>query len=586
MTLSRALVCVLACALTALQSGCAQVPAKESPSQAASASQDQPAPNPETKPSPALPPQDLTPQLLYEYLVAEMAVSRQEFGLAAKVYVELARKTRDPRIARRATGVAAQARQGALAVEAATIWLQADPTSIQARQTLASILISSGALQDVRPHLELLLGTDPAQTAQIFLQINNLLAHHADKAAVAGVVKELAALHPKVPEAHLAVAQAYWNAGQPDGALAGATEALKRRPDWELAALFRMQVLQRRSNAEAVNFGRGYLRSYPGAKDIRLNLVRLLIADQKKNEARREIQALAKAHPEDAAVALTVGLLAVQIAEWPLAETHLMRVLDLDPAGNSEDTVRFYLGQVTEEQKRADEALRWYQSVTPGEQYLPAQGRIANLLAKQGKVVEARALLQAQQPQNLAQRVQLTQFEAAILRDIKAHKETFDLLAQALQKLPDTPELLYDYAMAAEKVDRLDVLETSLRRLIELRPDHAHAYNALGYTLAERTDRLQEALVLIDQALKLAPDDPYIQDSMGWVLYRLGRVPEAQAYLQKAFERKPDPEIAAHLGEVLWVQGQRDEARRIWNAALAAHPENEVLRAVLKKFLQ
>lgn len=586
MTLSRALVCVLACALTALQSGCAQVPAKESPPQAASASQVEPDPKPETKPGPALPPQDLTPQLLYEYLLAEMALNRQEIGLAAKVYVELARKTQDPRIARRATAVAVQARQGAWAVEAATIWLQADPTSLQARQTLASILISSGALQDVRPHLEMLLATDPAQTAQIFLRLNNLLAHHADKAAVAGLVKDLAALHPKVPEAHLAVAQAAWNAGQPDGALAGAAEALKLRPDWELAALFRMQVLQQRSNPEAVAFGRSYLRSHPGAKDVRLNLVRLLVADQKKNEARREIQALVKAHPEDAAVALTVGLLAVQMTEWPLAETHLKRVLDLDPAGNSADTVRFYLGQVTEEQKRIDEALRWYRSVTPGEQYLPAQGRIANLLAKQGKVAEARALLQAQKPQNLAQRVQLTQFEAAILRDTNAHKEAFDLLAQALQKLPDTPELLYDYAMAAEKVDRLDAVETSLRRLIELRPDHAHAYNALGYTLADRTDRFQEALVFIEQALKLAPDDPFIKDSMGWVLYRLGRLPEAQAYLQKAFDRRPDPEIAAHLGEVLWVQGQRDEARRIWNGALAEHPENEVLRAVLKKFLQ
>jgi Flp pilus assembly protein TadD len=140
--------------------------------------------------------------------------------------------------------------------------------------------------------------------------------------------------------------------------------------------------------------------------------------------------------------------------------------------------------------------------------------------------------------------------------------------------------------MAAEKVDRLDVLETSLRKLIELRPDHAHAYNALGYTLADRTDRLQEAHDLIGQALKLAPDDPFIQDSMGWVLYRLGRLDEARAYLERAFKLRPDPEIAAHLGEVLWAQGQRDEAARIWRGTLQEHPGNEILQAVIKKYGQ
>ncbi|RPI46399.1 MAG: hypothetical protein EHM59_07570, partial [Betaproteobacteria bacterium] len=189
------------------------MPASEQPGTADNAQQ---ARKPE--PAPALPSQDLTRELLYEYLLAEMAVNRQEYGLAAQLYVDLARKTRDPRIARRATNVAVHARQAALAVEAATLWLQAEPGSASARQTLASILISSGALQDVRPHLEVLLAGGPEQTAQVFLQMNNLLAHHADKAAVAKLVDELAQAHPKVPEGQLAAAQAYWNAGQTDAA--------------------------------------------------------------------------------------------------------------------------------------------------------------------------------------------------------------------------------------------------------------------------------------------------------------------------------------------------------------------------------
>jgi tetratricopeptide (TPR) repeat protein len=538
----------------------------------------------QTEAAPELPAQELTRQLLYEHLLAEMAVNRQEYGLAAQLYVDLARKTRDPRIARRATNVAIHARQAALAVEAATLWLQAEPQSAAARQTLASILISSGALPDVRPHLEVLLAANPEQTAQVFLQMNNLLAHHADKAAVAKLVHELAAAYPKVPEGQLAAAQAYWNAEQIDAALAAVRQALVLRPGWELAALFQVQILQRRSNAEALAFCRSYLQSNPASKDMRLNLARLLVAEQKTDEARREIETLVKAHPDNPDVALTAGLLAMQMSDWALADAQLKRALELNASGA--DAVRYYLGQVNEERKNADEAVRWYRQVASGEQFIPAQGRIAGIIAKQGKLADARAMLQAIQPENIQQRVQLTHAEATVLRDANAFKDAFDLLAQAVEKLPNEPDLLYDYAMAAEKVDRLDVLETNLRKLIELRPDHAHAYNALGYTLADRTDRLTEAHELIDRALKLAPEDPFIQDSMGWVLYRLGRTQEARQYLEKAYKRRPDPEIAAHLGEVLWSEGKRDEAQRIWRTTLEQHPGNETLQGVIKKFAQ
>jgi len=583
MTLSRALVRVLVCGLAALYGGCAQVPTKAQPEPAAAASETAA----ETKRTePVLPDQELTRPLLYQFLVAEMAIHRREYALAAQVYVDLARKTRDPRIARRATSVAVQARQAPLAIEAATIWLQADPQSLQAKQTLASIFITSGALQDVRPHLEMFLASDPKQTPQIFLQLNNLLAHHADKAAVAALVNELAALYPKLPEASLAVAQAQLNAGNPDAALAGAAQALKLRPDWELAALFQLQLTQRKSTADAIAFGRGFLKAHPAAKDMRLAVARMLANEHRNDEARQEIQTLAKLHGQDASVALASGLLAVQVSDWPLAETLLKRALEVDTEGANADTVRFYLGQVSEERKNPAQAMEWYRAVGEGEQYIPAQGRIAGILAKQGKVGEARKLLQAVQSQSIPQRVQLVQAEAAVLRDTGAYQDAYDLLAQASEKYPNTPELLYDLAMAAEKVSRIEVVETNLRKLIELRPDHAHAYNALGYTLADRTDRLQEAHDLIDKALKLSPEDPFIQDSMGWVLYRMGRVQEGQAYLEKAFKRRPDPEIAAHLGEVLWVQGRQDEARRMWQAALAEHPGNEVLQAVVKKFLQ
>jgi tetratricopeptide (TPR) repeat protein len=207
-------------------------------------------------------------------------------------------------------------------------------------------------------------------------------------------------------------------------------------------------------------------------------------------------------------------------------------------------------------------------------------------LSKQGRLADARKHLREISPRNNQQRVQLVQAEAQLLREATAYQEAFDVLGRALAEQPDYPDLLYDYAMAAEKVNRPDVLENNLRKLIALRPDHAHAHNALGYTLADRNERLGEARALIEAALKLAPEDPFIMDSMGWVLYREGQVKEALSYLQRAYTMRPDPEIAAHLGELLWAGGQREEARKLWSDVLKEHPKNEVLQNTVNRFLR
>ncbi|HEY0337953.1 MAG TPA: tetratricopeptide repeat protein, partial [Burkholderiales bacterium] len=314
----------------------------------------------------------------------------------------------------------------------------------------------------------------------------------------------------------------------------------------------------------------------------RLNYARLLVAAKRYPEARKQFDTLIEQFPENGDVTMAVALLAVQANDFRSAETQLKRALDM---GYGEpDVARLYLGQLTEEEKRYDEALKWYGSVEPGEQYVNAQARYAGVLAKQGRLAEARKHLQQVSTEDPQQRVQLTQAEAQLLRDANEYQQAFDLLAQALQKMPDTPDLLYDHAMAAEKVNRPDVLERSLRKLIELRPDHAHAYNALGYTLADRNERLTEAHELIEKALKLAPSDAFIMDSMGWVLYRMGRRQEALDYLQRAYTMRADGDIAAHLGEVLWADGQQDEARKLWTNALKENGQNEALQNAIKRF--
>jgi tetratricopeptide (TPR) repeat protein len=276
-----------------------------------------------------------------------------------------------------------------------------------------------------------------------------------------------------------------------------------------------------------------------------------------------------------------IGLLALQLEDYAGAETAFRRALGLghpDPGA-----VYMGLGQAAESAKRPEEALDWYQRVE-GADRLRAQMKIASLIAKRDGLDKGRAYLQGLEPGSQEDRVQMVLIEAQLLRDAKAWQETYDMLSRAVETYPDSYEILYDRAMAAEKVNRIDVLEKDLRRVIELKPDYAHAYNALGYTLADRTNRLEEAYTLIEKAIKLSPEDPFILDSLGWVHYRLGNFPEALKHLKSAYVARPDPEIAAHLGEVLWKMGQRDEAKKVWKAALSDHPDHESLLAVIAKY--
>lgn len=535
---------------------------------------------PAVKP-PVLPSQEMSQAVLFKLLLAEIALQRGQNNVAVQSFLELSKETKDPRIAQRATEVALNMRFFNVALETAGIWLAADPESPQARQILAALLVNQSRLADAEPHLQTWLASDPQNVGNSFMQLNPILARHQDKPAVLQLTQSLAKPYANVPEAHYSVAQAAVGANQNSLALSEIREALKLRSDWELAALFQGQILQRSSNAEALAYYQSYLKDYPRAMDVRLSLARLLVTDKQYAPARTEFQALLKEFPDNADVTMAVALLSLQLSDFDAAEVQLKHALETnykDP-----DAIRFYLGQVNEERKRPDEALRWYSSVTGGDQYVSSRARYAGILAKQGKMDEARKYLQ-DAGRNGPERLQFTQAEAQLLRDANDFRGAFDLLGQALVKNPNSAELLYDQAMAAEKVDRIDVVESNLRKVIQLKPDYAHAYNALGYSLADRNVRLDEAYSLIEQALKLAPEDPFIMDSMGWVLFRMNQNDAAITFLRRALEIRPDAEIAAHLGEVLWAAGRPDEAKKVWASALKDHPANDILTATVKKF--
>jgi len=537
------------------------------------------APEPEDRA--VLPKQELTENLLYEFLLAEIAGQRGSATLSAQAYVDLAKRTRDPRIARRATEVALYARMNNAAIDAATLWHETEPGSTRPLQALAGLLVAAGRYEEALPNLKKLLAGSANDPANGFTQLTRTLANTQDKQAALKLVRSLAADYPRLAEAHFAVARAAVSAGDERLALEAARKAGQLRPDWEAAVLLEAQLLQKASTDQAETLLAGHLKKYPAARETRLAYARLLVAQKRFGEARAEFQKLMSGVPDSSDMAFAVALLSLQLKDYDDAERYLRSLIE--SPYRDKDGVRLYLGQVAEERQNIPEALRWYGEVGEGEQYVQAQIRYAQVLARQGKLDEARARLQQAAAKNSQQRVQLILAEAQLLRDANQPKTAFDLVGQALDRVPNNPELLYDYAMLAEKIERVDILEASLRKLIEIRPEHAHAYNALGYSLADRNQRLPEARELIEKALQLAPDDSFIIDSMGWVLYRMGKLKDSLGYLRRAFAGRPDAEIAAHLGEVLWAMGERAEAERVWGDATRESPDNETLANTIRR---
>jgi len=519
---------------------------------------------------------------LYDMLLGEIALQRGDYALAAKTYLELARQSRDPRVARRAVEVANQGKLTDLAIEASRLWLDIEPKSPAAMQVLAALLISAKKVEEAEPVIDRLLSAEGVSMERGLLQLNRLLAGNPDKAANLRVVKNIAAKHDKLPEAHIAVAQAASAANDDKTAIAAARRAGEMRPEWEVPAVLEAQILQKRSTADAAKRLGQFVEKNPGSREGRLNYARALILDKKIAEARKQFEALLAANPRDTQLTYMVGVTALQLKDYAVAEDTMKRLV-----GNAEyrdqDGARYILGQIAEEKKDWPQAIKWYGEIQDGEHAVPARLRTANAIAKQGKLDAARDFLHKAVDEYPGQEVQFMVAEAQLLRDANRSGEAFELLDKALKADPEQPELLYDYALTAEKLEKYDVLEANLRKLIEVRPEHAHAYNALGYSFADRNLRLKEARELIEKAVELAPEDNFILDSLGWVLFREGNLKGAAETLRRAYNGRPDAEIGAHLGEVLWAMGDKNEANRIWNESLKTAPDNETLQKTIKR---
>jgi len=517
---------------------------------------------------------------MFEYLVAEIAAQRGDIAGAIEIYQRLARELHDPQVARRAVELAIRARDYPKALESASLLLQLDSDATLAREIMAALLANEGDIKKATATLGETIDKAKDRGA-LLMHLSHLLGKFNDKAAVLESTRELAARYGDMAEGHYAVSVAALVSGNNNLALREVDIALERKPTWQQAAILKGQVLRKGSPEAVIAFYQEYIGEHPTAVEVRMHLGRELAGERKLAEAREQFRDAEKLQPRDPQAAYAIGLLSLQLEEFTEAQGAFTRALKL----GYRESAAIYLGmgQASEGLKRYDEAIGWYQKVDSGD-WVRAQLKIATLISRQQGLAAGREYLQKIEPKSAEDRVQMIQVEAQLLRDAKAWKETYDLLTKAVGEYPDSFELLYDRAMAAERIEKLDVLEADLRKVIKMKPDYAHAYNALGYTLAEKTERFTEARDLIEKAYKLQPDDPFIMDSLGWVYYRMGQVDVALKHLQQAYSSRPDPEIAVHLGEVLWKSGQHDEAQKIWRAALTENPNHESLIAVMQKY--
>ena len=535
-----------------------------------------------TRVEPVRPQLELTEDLLYKLLLAEVAGHRGRLDISIENYLSLARSTRDHRLVERAARIAVYARDDAAALTAARIWVELDPRNPDPHQVLAVMKLRSGDLDQAVTHLQDIFSYSEGASDEKLWMIANLLGSEKDKGAVLEVMDKLVASQDNSAGALYAFAHVAARLEDLERARELLEDTLELAPDNDNAALSYISILQRlERRQEALSWLQQELaRRGENGFNLRMAYARLLMEVRQYDKALSQFELLSAREPENMDVLYALGLLYLQSNRLEQSETLFKKLSRQD---HLTDSANYYLGRIAEEKRNYNEAGAWYQGVHKGEHYFDAQIRLAMLLARDGRLDAARKHLRSIRPQSAQQALALIQAEGDMLIAAEQYEAAVAVYTRALGDRYDA-DLLYARAMAAEKLGRLDLLEADLRTILEREPEHAQALNALGYTLADATDRYDEAYDLIKQALALRPTDFYILDSMGWVLYRLGRLDEAIEYLRKALSIRQDPEIAAHLGEVLWVRGEREQARQVWEAALQQTPEDSRLLDVIERF--
>jgi tetratricopeptide (TPR) repeat protein len=556
----------------------------------------------------APPPQNspLDAPLFYQLLIGELELASGRAGNAYEVILDAARRHGDEELFQRATDIALQAHAGDQALAAARAWRSALPRSVAAMRYETQILLAlNRADESAEPLAAWLAAVPVVERPSLIANLPRLLQRMPDRRQALALIERLVAPYRDASEtrvaSRVAIGGARLAAGDAANALTLASEAAALDPAAPGPALLALDMLPATPAAETIVST--YLARPDADAGLRLAYVRLLIQQQRYAEALPQLEQLTRDRPQLADTWLTLGAMRLELRQPQEAEAALLHYLELAPAAEAANphdgeaqaladggqTSRgvtqawLLLSQAAEMRGDIKGAEAWLAKIDNPRQALEVQTRRASLLMRQGQVKAARALIQSVPERNEDDARAKVLAEAQLLRDAKLWREAARVLADASKRFVDDADLLYEQAMVEEKLDHFDEMERLLRHVIQIKPDHPHAHNALGYSLADRNLRLPEARDLIRQALTLSPGDPFITDSMGWVEFRLGNQDEALRLLRQAYRARPDTEIAAHLGEVLWTSGQHDEARRIWLEGRVRDAANEVLRETLTR---
>jgi len=520
------------------------------------------------------------PDLVFRLLLAEIASQRGELNLASELFLDLAKQTDSALLAERATRLTGFTRNGTIALEASKVWNELNKDSIEAQQALSEILIANNKLSEAKPILQKLLLKEKTRTSG-FLYLNTLLSHASDKKAVLILVTDLAQPYPKLAEAHFAVAHAAWVSKDQKVYEKELTAIYQMKPDWEMPVLFKGQILAKESPEKALNFYNDFLNKYPKSNDVRLEYAKLLTNGRKFNEAKNEFIKLVSASNSSAEIALAVGLLSIELEDYDLAEKYFLQSLKKNP--KDKDQIYIYLAKIADKKNQGDAAISWLNKVGDGNHFIESKLIAAEIIAKKESIDKALLFLNTIKSDSQDEKLSIIQLKTSLLTRSNRHQEAFQLMQNEASNFPQSPEFKFDYALLADKLNKYDLMEKLLREAIKIRPDYAVAYNALGYSFADRNINLEDAKKYIELALSISPNNHYILDSMGWLYFRLGKLDSALSFIQKAYDVQSDPEIAAHLGEILWAQGKKKEANDLLELSLQSSPDNEVLKEAFKR---
>jgi tetratricopeptide (TPR) repeat protein len=528
----------------------------------------------------AVPMQELTDDLVYDILLAEIAGQRGELEASVAHYLRAATEANDPRVAERAVQIASFSKQYDLALRAARRWVTLDPDNIEARKTLTVLALETGDMDAVITQVDYLLSITESPE-EGYRMATAILARDSDRQASLAAMQQLVARHPESPYAWMSLSRIAVVAEELDQALEAVDKALALEENLPVAVILKAQILVRQErNAEATRLLEQAVSVHRGDANLHFAYGRMLLDAEDLEGARKQFARVVKLEPDNADGLYSLALLELETKRFRSGEKHLKQLIELDERVES---AYYYLGYAALEQGNDDAALEWYGKVESGDHWSQAQLRIAEILVRRGDVEAMQTRMRVLRQKNPEQVVEFYLLEGQVLSDAGHHDTAVGVYNTALAASPDNEDLLYARALAAEKLGRIDAAEADMRRILAKDPENVRTLNALGYTLADSTDRYEEALSYISQAYAKKPDDPAIIDSMGWVQYRLGNLEEARLYLQQAWDMTRDSEIGAHLGEVLWAQGERPAARAIWKASRESDPENPVLLETINR---